>query len=218
MEQRNGRIDRHGQKASEVRIYHFVGKGYKQREQSRPSDIPAGELEGDLEFLMRAARKVNQIREDLGKVGPVIAQQVEDAMLGRRTRLDTVQAEKDAEPVRKLLRFERDLRKQIQRLRDQLDETQRELRLSPDNIQKVVEVGLQLAGQPPLIPTQVKGIWPNPKRQECPRVPLAITSKAVGNTVPRVCDSKFGHTNKIRPTSSSIITLPMVETTWCSAT
>src|SRR5205085_2211323 len=29
MEQRNGRIDRHGQKASEVLIFHFVGKGYE---------------------------------------------------------------------------------------------------------------------------------------------------------------------------------------------
>jgi len=102
MEQRNGRIDRHGQKAKAVRVYHFVGQGYKQREQAN-QNLPAGELEGDLEFLMVAARKINQIREDLGKVGPVIAQQVEEAMLGQRTRLDTVQAEKDSEPVRKML-------------------------------------------------------------------------------------------------------------------
>ena len=32
-----------------------------------------GDLDGDLEFLMRAARKVETIREDLGKVGPAIA-------------------------------------------------------------------------------------------------------------------------------------------------
>ena len=36
MEQRNGRIDRHGQKADHVQVFHFVSKGYKQR-QSSPS-------------------------------------------------------------------------------------------------------------------------------------------------------------------------------------
>jgi SNF2 family DNA or RNA helicase len=155
MEQRNGRIDRHGQKAKEVLVYHFVGQGYKDREKQDLA-VPVGELEGDLEFLMRAVRKVEAIREDLGKVGPVIAEQVEEAMLGRRARLDTVRAEKDSEGVRKMLKIERDIQRDIQRLRDQLDETQKELRMSPENVQKVVEVGLQLAGQPGLIPTNIE--------------------------------------------------------------
>ena len=155
MEQRNGRIDRHGQKAHEVRIYHFVGKGYLARRDA-PS-IPAGDLEGDLEFLMRAAEKVERIREDLGKVGPVIAAQVEEAMLGHRTKLDTGTAERDAEPARRMLKFERNMRNQIERLRIQLDDTRRELRLEPANIQKVVDVALELAGQPDLIATTLPG-------------------------------------------------------------
>jgi superfamily II DNA or RNA helicase len=168
MEQRNGRIDRHGQRASEVLIYHFVGKGYKERE--RGLGTPPGELEADLEFLMRASIKVNNIREDLGKVGPVIAQQVEEAMLGRRTTLHTEKAEKEAEPVRKMLKFERDLQAQIARLRDQFFFTRKELRLTPDNIQAVVEAALELAGQPPLLPAEVAGIWPDPskRRTTCP--------------------------------------------------
>jgi superfamily II DNA or RNA helicase len=88
MEQRNGRIDRHGQKAKEVLVYHFVGKGYKDRERGM-DEMRVGDLDADLEFLMRAVRKVDAIREDLGKVGPVIAEQVEEAMMGRRSRLDT---------------------------------------------------------------------------------------------------------------------------------
>jgi hypothetical protein len=71
-------VDRHGQKAPEVRIYHFVGAGFRERlggEGLRP-----GQLDGDLEFLARAAVKINQIRADLGTVGPVIAEQVEQAM------------------------------------------------------------------------------------------------------------------------------------------
>jgi SNF2 family DNA or RNA helicase len=155
MEQRNGRVDRHGQKADRVLVYHFVGKGYKDRVNSEFSGHVA-DLEADLEFLMRVALKIETIREDLGKVGSVIAEQVEEAMLGRRTALNTKAAEKEAEPIRKMLKFERDLQKQIQALMEQYRETRRELRLSPENIQKVVEVALQLAGQPKLIPTKIE--------------------------------------------------------------
>jgi len=168
MEQRNGRIDRHGQRASEVFIYHFVGKGYKQRQSG--IGTPPSELEADLEFLMRASIKVNTIREDLGKVGPVIAEQVEEAMMGRRTTLNTEKAEQGAEPVRKMLKFERDLQAQIAKLREQFNYTRKELRLTPENVQTVVEVALELTGQPALVPTELKGIWPDPKRQRttCP--------------------------------------------------
>ena len=79
-------------------------------------------------------------------------------MLGRGynlARTDT--AERGSEPVRKMLKFERDLARQIQALLDQYRETQKELRLSPANIQKVVEVGLKLAQQPPLIPVKNSG-------------------------------------------------------------
>ena len=55
-----------------------------------------------------------------------------------------------------MLKFERDLARQIQALLDQYRETQKELRLSPANIQKVVEVGLKLAQQP-LIPVKNSG-------------------------------------------------------------
>jgi superfamily II DNA or RNA helicase len=153
MEQRNGRVDRHGQKADKVLVFHFVGKGYKDRA-NRQFSGTVSDMEADLEFLMRVALKIETIREDLGKVGTVIAEQVEEAMLGRRTTLDTTKAEKEAEPIRKMLKFERDLQKQVQALMEQYRETRRELRLSPDNICQVVSVGLSLAGQPALMPTK----------------------------------------------------------------
>lgn len=155
MEQRNGRVDRHGQKAAKVQVFHFVGKGYEDRA-NRQFIGTVSDMEADLEFLMRVAIKIETIREDLGKVGTVIAEQVEQAMLGRRTRLDTEKAEKESEPIRKMLRFERDLRKQVQALMEQYRETRRELRLSPENIGQVVTVGLALAGQPSLIPATTK--------------------------------------------------------------
>lgn len=160
MEQRNGRIDRHGQKAPQVMIYHFVGKSYQEQ---TTTGIRPGDLEGDLEFLMRAALKINNIREDLGKVGPVIAQQVEEAMLGQRVRLDTAVAEKSSEPVRQMLKFERKVREQIEKLKEQFEETRTNLRLTPDNIEAVVKIGLEIAQQPPLIPVRSDSFRSHPE-------------------------------------------------------
>ncbi len=151
MEQRNGRVDRHGQR-HDVLIYHFVGKGYQGRNEL--DTVPVGDLEGDLEFLMRAARKVQQIREDLGKVGPVIASQVEDAMLGKRERLDTQLAEDAAQAGRQMLKFDRDQQAMVAQHYELLQETRRNLKLSPERVKKVVDVALALAGQPDLLPTQ----------------------------------------------------------------
>src|SRR5260370_14380315 len=148
LEQRNGRIDRHGQRASEVNLYHLGSSKF--REAPMGEDLNVGELDDDLEFLMRAVRKVESIREDLGKVGPVIAEQVEDAMLGRRRRLETHSAEEKATPLRSLLKFERRLKEQIDKLHDQLQESRVELHLTPEHVRAVVETALELAGQPPL--------------------------------------------------------------------
>lgn len=61
LEQRNGRIDRHGQ-ARDVTIYHF-----------------ASDDDADLAFVARVLEKVNDIREDLGSVGELF-----DAAFQRR--------------------------------------------------------------------------------------------------------------------------------------
>ena len=105
MEQRNGRIDRHGQTAKEVDIYHFVSRGFD----SMKSSNSVGDLSADLEFLMRASLKVDSIREDLGKVGPVIASQVEDAMLGRRKDLDISKVTKKSDPIDQMFKTRKKL-------------------------------------------------------------------------------------------------------------
>jgi SNF2 family DNA or RNA helicase len=148
LEQRNGRIDRHGQKYEPL-IYHFVMKGYNKQSKEQ---VAVDDLEADLEFLARVVEKVETIREDLGKVSSVIADQVEEAMLGKRKRLDTQLAEYDAKALRKLLKFDRDLKKQVEQQYQQLRETQQNLNLSPENIQSAVKVALEIAEQPPLKP------------------------------------------------------------------
>ncbi|HET8658184.1 MAG TPA: DISARM system SNF2-like helicase DrmD [Micromonosporaceae bacterium] len=154
LEQRNGRVDRHGQRADEVLIYHFLGAGFAGAELA---DAPPGSLEGDLQFLAQAVRKVEQIRTDLGSVGPVIAEQVTEAMLGRRTeRLDTSAAEAGA-AQRAVLRIQRQLATELDELVAKLHESRTDLGLTPQAVQRVVEVGLRLGRQQPLAPTRLDG-------------------------------------------------------------
>jgi hypothetical protein len=143
LEQRNGRVDRHGQPSPVVLIHHFVGSRWEQ--------APPGSFEADLEFL-RTAKKVERIRDQLGSAAPVLAAQVEEAMLGHRTALDEAAVDRRARE-RRIQRPERDLCGEVQKLRLQLDESIEELNVHPANIERVVRVGLELAHQPALIPT-----------------------------------------------------------------
>lgn len=156
MEQRNGRIDRHGQ-TRPPHILHPVGKGFRaDGEQEKP-----GDLEGDQEYLMRAVMKVQAIREDLGSVGPVIAQQIEEAMVGKRSRLDTKDAEAKAAKARRFFAAERKLQEKIAKLHDRLLEARNDFHLSHDRIARAVQVGMELADKPPMRPVEIPGVPKN---------------------------------------------------------
>lgn len=147
MEQRNGRIDRHGQKERYVHIWHPVGKGF---DSAGALGGKVGDIHGDHEFLMRAVLKVNAIREDLGSVGPVIARQIEEAMLGKRLSIDTSGAEAAASKSRKFLGVERKLQERISRLHERILQARSEFHLSSGNIARAVAVALEMAEKPPL--------------------------------------------------------------------
>ncbi|WP_300162268.1 DISARM system SNF2-like helicase DrmD [Solidesulfovibrio sp.] len=150
MEQRNGRIDRHGQKEEAVFIWHPVGKGFSARATDR--SVKLGNIAGDHEYLMRAVLKIDTIREDLGSVGPVIARQIEEAMLGKRSGLDTASAEAKAAKARKFVTAEKRLQERIARLHERLMEAKNDFHLAPEHIARAVEVALELADKPPLKP------------------------------------------------------------------
>jgi superfamily II DNA or RNA helicase len=150
LEQRNGRVDRHGQTAPEVLVHHLVSAGWEREGR--------GSLEGDLDFLARVVRKVEQIRLDLGSAGPVIARQIEEAMLGRRTTLDDTRLVRTT-PGSALLVQERRMRERLAALRDELAESRDVLRLGPDRILRVVQTALDLARQPPLDAGAEPGTW-----------------------------------------------------------
>jgi superfamily II DNA or RNA helicase len=144
LEQRIGRVDRIGQ-THQVEVVHFVGTGWE--------DAPAGSYAADLEYLSRVATKIAIERRDLGPVNPVIAAAIEARMLGRPILVDPTS---EASPTAQQLQAERDLRVRAAqddaaRLRRQLDDSVRRLHVAPANVRRVVDTGLALAGQPPLI-------------------------------------------------------------------
>lgn len=140
MEQRNGRIDRHGQKASEVVIWH-------------PVDAEGGH--GD--DIIRALRKLDAMRADMGSVNPVIAPQLPDLLEGRRRELDTRAAEARMARARQFVKAERELRDRVARLHERLMETRREQHLGPEHIERAVRTALRLADKPDLAPVTLPG-------------------------------------------------------------
>ncbi|AFZ67165.1 DISARM system SNF2-like helicase DrmD [Deinococcus peraridilitoris] len=149
MEQRNGRVDRHGQRSPTVSIWHPVGKRTAGASDTREVD--------DSEFLMRAATKVDAIRQDLGSVGPVLARRIEDAMLGRARSLDTSDAERKADVARGSLAVERRLRDRVADLHARLMEAREEFGLEPARVARAVKLALRLDHQLPLVPVSLPG-------------------------------------------------------------
>jgi len=185
MEQRNGRIDRHGQTKTPF-VWHPVGKGFS----TDDKDAKVGDLEGDHEYLMRAVVKVEAIREDLGSVGPVIAHQIQEAMSGQRTQLDTREAEAKAAKARRFVVAERKLQEKVAKLHERLLEARNDFHLSPDRIARAVQVAMELAEKPPLKPIP----WPNAPANSVFEVP-----QLAGSWQRAIAGLNHPHTHKRRP-------------------
>lgn len=153
LEQRNGRVDRHGQPAEAVLVHHCVSAGWERADRGA-----GGTLDGDLDFLARVVKKVEQIRQDLGSAAPVIAHQVEEAMLGRRRTLDESRFG-DNRALRSLLAQERRMSERLARLRGDLEESRQTLHLTPTRVERVVQTALRLARQPQLVAAEEPGTW-----------------------------------------------------------
>lgn len=136
LEQRIGRVDRYGQTETPD-IRHFVGMGW---------EGAVGTYEADLEFLSRVAAKVSRVEEDLGSVNAVLAVEVQRRMLGQSPKVDMDTAGKTAQR----LAAESNVRDQVRKLRANLDDTVRELGITPSRVKRVVDTALNLARQQPL--------------------------------------------------------------------
>ncbi|GAA2522623.1 DISARM system SNF2-like helicase DrmD [Pilimelia columellifera] len=146
LEQRIGRIDRYGQRQP-PEIFHFVGLGWEKATDS---------YEADLEFLSRVARKVAHMEADLGSVNAVLAEAVQDRMLGRLDPGFDVAAATPRTTKRRRERgsiaADRDVAEQVRRLHAAIDTTVDQLGVTPGNVRRVVDTALNLARQQPLRP------------------------------------------------------------------
>jgi len=140
MEQRNGRIDRHGQRQKEVLIWHPVDGGAQ-------GEMTVG---GHGDDIIRALRKLESMRADMGSVNPVIAPQMSGLIEGSLKDLDTRMAEAKIAKARRFVRAERELKERVAKLHERLLTTQHDFHLTPDHVLMAVKTGLALAGRPPL--------------------------------------------------------------------
>ena len=150
MEQRNGRIDRKLQPNSEVFCHYFF---YSQRPEDR--------------ILAALVRKTKTIREELGSLAQVIDSRLDTLMKGgiRRGQIDALEQEIDTadlekdkrETVEDELEANRErqveLRKQIDRLRSMLAESQKAIGLTGDQFRSAVSCSLEIVGADPLKPS-----------------------------------------------------------------
>jgi len=134
LEQRNGRIDRHGQPAAEVFVHHFL---YDNRR--------------DSEFLQTVVQKVERMREDLGAVAAVLEEGLEEAMLGRRVDLASIRPRKT---LRDDIQQELWDKQRLRQLRELIDQARREGDIYPERLHQVLDCALRLEGHPGLEPAE----------------------------------------------------------------
>lgn len=143
LEQRNGRIDRTLQPEPEVRCHYFVYP-------ARPED----------RVLETLVRKIDVVQRELGSLGGVLLDEMEDVISGG-LRPDTAEklelvgkgrttrtVEEELEEARK---DEKLLRDEIVRAGRRYDSSRRALEVGPEPLRQVVDVGLRLAGTDGLI-------------------------------------------------------------------
>lgn len=144
----------------------------------------------------------------MGSVNPVIAPQIPDLLEGRRSRLDTTEAEARAAKTRKYVRAEKDVNERVARLHDRLAETREAQRFSPHNVERTVRTALRLAEMPDLEPARLAGIADG----------KLFTMPGLTGSWRRCLDGlEHPYTRRIRPITFDH-EVAKGATTWCSCT
>ncbi len=139
MEQRNGRIDRTLQPSPEVRCHYF---SYAQREEDRVLDV--------------LVEKVERIQKELGSVGQVVMERIEETLQdglqpGLLGKIEAAEAE--GERRRGVANAELEGQRDLKRLKLEIDqaakilnESQKIMGFDPALLRDALDVGLELSG------------------------------------------------------------------------
>lgn len=167
MEQRNGRIDRKLQRASEVNCYYFV---LKQRPEDRVLDV--------------LVQKTKTIQEELGSLSPVVEKNIASALnQGIRAReierLESAiksadQADPNAQQQGRVIQEELEIIRQRRQklieqenqLQDMLQASQRWLGLDDRHFRDALNAALEILGTEPLEPLDAKAAVDDPDRAQ----------------------------------------------------
>ena len=151
MEQRNGRIDRKLQPATEVFCYYFV---YEQRPEDR--------------ILETVVRKTKTIRDELGSLSQVIDDELDELLKHgiRRREIDRLQNDVEAaqlddekrqalqEELESVRERQNELRRSIDQLRTMMERSQeKKWVLTRTHFRSAISCALELLNAPPLKPT-----------------------------------------------------------------
>lgn len=155
LEQRIGRIDRHGQRSPIVTINHFVSAGWKDEFEVYSKRDKWNDMRADFGILSLMAKKIATIDEDLGSVSTMLAAEMSNFLTGNRTsELKVLRS--DYRPESTIVRAKRDSVQAAAEIRKRLDESITELHVHPENVLRATQVALELANQPKLSHVTIK--------------------------------------------------------------
>jgi len=126
MEQRNGRIDRHGQSFPEVFCHHFYYTNH-----------------ADSDYLQLIINKMQTQRVDMGGIGELIEREVEKRML--REAIPYSYSEQRIRTVREETKAYTKLSQDIQKVRNQINEARENLYYTPERMKQVVEQAISIS-------------------------------------------------------------------------
>ncbi len=133
--QRNGRVSRHGQ-IRDVQIHYF-----------------RCDQDEDMEFLVRVAKKVQQVEEDLGSVERVFDISLQDHLKGRKTtdeeldRRISDQRQKDQTTKDLGKTTGNEIETATKRAQELLESTQDRLGISPESLINILKTAIEIEGQ-----------------------------------------------------------------------